>query len=145
MPHYNPARRMHGLGRAVLVAAVLSISCIADAPAQSRWVVVNGQRLSDAQVADLARRNCSDIPNGGYWLNTHSGAWGYSGKSQVQGALGDSCNRGIGPNYPRNRDGTIGPFATRNRAQQVVNEYGRHGINAIWFHNGDGFYVRVSR
>lgn len=136
---------MDGLGRATIVAAVLSILCIANALAQSRWVVVDGQRLDDAQIAHLARRNCSDIPNGAYWLNTHTGAWGYAGNPQVQGVLGDGCNRGVGPSYPRNRDGTIGPFATRNRAQQVVDEHRRHGINAIWFHNGDGFYVRASR
>ncbi|MGZ5224939.1 MAG: hypothetical protein ACXWCS_12285, partial [Burkholderiales bacterium] len=48
------------------------------ASAQTRSVIVNGQRVSDAQVAYLEHRACTAIPNGRYWLNLQTGAWGYA-------------------------------------------------------------------
>ncbi|MBK7531934.1 hypothetical protein [Piscinibacter sp.] len=107
----------------------------ATAGGQTRFVVVNGQRLSDAQVAQFARLNCSVVPDGRYWLNPASGAWGYAGGPQ-QGRVGDGC---------RNRDGTEGPFATLRRAEEVANGYRGRGQHAVAFHNGDGYYVRVAR
>ncbi|MGZ5095438.1 MAG: hypothetical protein ACXWCY_25180 [Burkholderiales bacterium] len=63
------------------------------ASAQTRSVIVNGQRVSDAQVAYLEHRACTAIPNGRYWLNLQTGAWGYAGHARVQGVLGDACFR----------------------------------------------------
>lgn len=60
---------------------------------QTRFVIVNGQRLSDAQVAQLDRVQCTRIPNGRYWLNTNTGAWGYAGNPMRQGWLGDLCRQ----------------------------------------------------
>ena len=81
----------------VIAAAV----CIApSATAQSRWVFVNGQRLGDAHVAVLERQHCAAIPNGSYWLNVHTGAWGYAGNPRIQGVLGDPC-RVTGSASPR--------------------------------------------
>ena len=54
-----------------------------DASAQSRFVFVNGVRMSDGQVAALAQRQCADIPNGSYWLNMQTGAWGYADRKSV--------------------------------------------------------------
>ena len=67
----------------------------ADAPAsaQTRRVLVNGQRMSDVQVAQLERRACTGIPDGNYWLNLQTGAWGYAGNPRMQGVLGDACAR----------------------------------------------------
>ena len=61
--------------------------------AQPRFVVVNGQRLSDGQIAQLEQRACTGIPNGQYWLNMQNGAWGYAGSARVQGVLGDQCTQ----------------------------------------------------
>jgi hypothetical protein len=61
------------------------------ASAQTRWVIVNGQRVSDAQVAYLEQRACARIPNGQYWLNLQTGAWGYARNPRVQGVLGQAC------------------------------------------------------
>lgn len=124
----------------LLVCAALLFSAAADA--QSRWVFVNGVRQSDAQVAQLARLQCSDIPDGAYWLNTRTGAWGYAGNPQVQGHLGDLCRTGPGG---ANLDGTHGPFATMGRANQEANAWRARGFSANAFHNGDGYYVRVWR
>jgi hypothetical protein len=124
----------------IVAAAALVIS--AAAAAQSRWVFVNGVRQTDAQVAQLARLQCAEIPDGAYWLNTRTGAWGYAGNPQVQGHLGDLCRSGAGGT---NRDGTYGPFATMGRANQEANALRARGFNANAFHNGDGYYVRVWR
>ena|SRR5256885_6107808 len=59
--------------------------------AQTRFVVVNNQRLTDVQIAHLDRVQCARIPNGYYWLNTMTGAWGYAGIPIVQGYLGAAC------------------------------------------------------
>lgn len=115
------------------------------ASAQSHWVFVNGQRQTDAQVAQLARIQCRDIPDGAYWLNPRTGAWGYAGNPTVQGVLGDGCNRGDGPSGGINQDGTYGPFVTMRRAQEEADQYRRRGMKAVAFHNGDGYYVRVAR
>lgn len=72
------------------------------AAAQTRYVIVNGQRLNDAQVAFLDRVQCARIPNGKYWLNTITGAWGYAGNPFTQGYLGALCNGG-GGSHQRHR------------------------------------------
>ena len=64
------------------------------AGAQTRFVVVNGQRLTDDEIAYFDRIQCARIPNGRYWLNTTTGAWGYQGIPAVQGYLGAACNGG---------------------------------------------------
>ena len=63
------------------------------ASAQTRAVIINGQRVSDAQIANLERRACTPIPNGRYWLDPQTGRWGYAGNPQVQGVLGDACRQ----------------------------------------------------
>ena len=126
------------------MASALAIAALGTAQAQSRWVFVNGQRMSDAQVLELARLQCSEIPDGNYWLNTRNGAWGYMGNPTVQGILGDGC-RGGGDGGGINQDGTRGPFATLRRAEEVAAQFRSQGLRAVAFHNGDGYYVRVSR
>src|SRR5262245_56357792 len=139
---------VHRSNRYLLVlpaAALIALIALAGAAqAQSRWVFVNGQRMSDAQVRELARIQCAEIPDGNYWLNAANGAWGYVGNPTVQGVLGDNC-RGGGAGGGVNQDGTRGPFATMRRAEEVANEFRARGLRAVAFHNGDGYYVRVSR
>lgn len=114
-----------------------------NALAQSHRVFVNGQRMSDAQVAALAQRQCVAIPDGAYWLDLRSGAWGYAGNPRAQGVLGEHC---AGSNQQgSNRDGTHGPFVTMRRAEEFAAGQRQRGSRAVSFHNGDGYYVRVSR
>ena len=138
------AARTRGRCSTWLCAAALLSALCAEATAQSRWVVVNGQRLSDAQIAALARMNCRDIPNGAYWLNTQTGAWGYAGNATVQGVFGEAC---AGPQSAggTNADGTRGPFVTMRRAEEEAAKYRAQGYRTVAFHNGDGYYIRVSR
>ena len=123
----------------VLSLAVMSVFS-SGATAQSRQVFVNGQYMSDAQVAALSRRACTYIPDGAYWLNTQTGAWGYVGSWQVQGTFGDACRTGGGGGT-----GRYGPYATMRRAEEVANQYRAQGFRAVAFHNGDGYYVNVKR
>jgi hypothetical protein len=141
--HLTPPIPRRPLLRALWSGVILS-TLLASAHAQTRWVFVNGQRLSDAQVQQLGRANCSAVADGSYWLNPQNGAWGYAGNPVVQGVVGDGCRAG-GPGGGVNQDGTRGPFATMRRAEEVANQYRSQGLRAVAFHNGDGYYVRVSR
>lgn len=125
--------------RTTLAVALASAGAAA---AQSRIVIINGQLLADARLAQLERMHCARIPDGSYWLNTQTGAWGFAGNPQVQGRLGDPCRAAA---TAPNRDGTHGPYATLRRAEEVANGYRVQGLRAVAFHNGDGYYVRVSR
>src|SRR5690349_2693540 len=77
--------------RCVMLLCALT-ACFA-VHAQSRMVVVNGQRLNDMQVASLEQRACTAIPNGSYWLDLRTGAWGYAGDPRVRGVFGEYCGR----------------------------------------------------
>jgi hypothetical protein len=70
---------------------ITALAACATAYAQTRMIVVNGQRLTDAQVASLEQRACTRIPNGQYWLDFQSGAWGYANNPRVQGVFGEVC------------------------------------------------------
>lgn len=129
---------------APLIALVLCLTGAA-ASAQSRWIFVNGQRMSDAQADELDRLQCVAIPNGAYWLNPRTGAWGYAGNPRVQGMLGERCAQGAGPTDGINLDGTQGPFVSMRRAEEEADRYRVRGLRAVAFHNGNGYYIRVSR
>ncbi len=134
-----PLTDRNACGAWALAVTMLS----AEAQAQSRWVVVNGQRLSDADIAALENLNCRAIPNGHYWLNERNGAWGYAGNPTVQGVLGDACSATGGTGGQVAGDGTYGPYATMRRANEVANDFRRRGRDAVAFHNSNGYYVRV--
>lgn len=58
-----------------------------------RYIVVNGQRMSQDQIAYLEQLRCGPIPNGHYWLDVRSGIWGYTGNPRPQGHITDNCYR----------------------------------------------------
>jgi len=123
--------------------AALALAAAAAAHGQTRWVVVNGERLSDAQAAHYDRLQCATAPDGHYWLNRRTGVWGYAGNPQPQGRLGDGCAQSAPGGV--NADGTLGPFVTMRRAEQEAAMYRARGLQAVAFHNGIGYFVRVSR
>jgi hypothetical protein len=143
MTSRRPLFRNRRLASLLLVLGSAFSLLPADAAAQTRNVWVNGQRMTDAQVLDLSRRACTSIPDGAYWLNTQTGAWGYWGNPQVQGTFGDACRQPAAAN----NGGAFraGPFATMNRANQEAANYRAQGYPAVAFHNGDGYYVDVRR
>ena len=86
----------------VLALALAATTAIGtpSAQAQSRWVFVNGQRMSDAQVLQLSQLQCSFIPNGRYWVDWRSGAWGLTGHPARLGLLGEACHVDRGQRGP---------------------------------------------
>jgi hypothetical protein len=123
---------------ATATIATLLLAAAVRADAQTRWVVVNGQRLSDAQVAHFDRLQCNAIPNGHYWLDERSGVWGYAGSPQPQGRVGDGC-------LPLNGLGRLGPYATQRRAHEAAADLRARGVGAVVLHDGDGWYVQPQR
>jgi hypothetical protein len=67
-------------------ATVLFLSSQA-ATAIDRFVVVNGQLLDAYWLAQLDEAAGERVPDGRYWLNLETGAWGYEGGS-LQGYIG---------------------------------------------------------
>jgi hypothetical protein len=59
--------------------------------AQSRRIFVNGARMNDVQVMQLSRIQCSFIPDGHYWVDWRTGAWGLAGHPKRLGWLGEAC------------------------------------------------------
>jgi len=75
--------RIHRL----LLPTLVSIFLFNTAHAFGRYVIVNGQMMGPAEIAYLT--SCADgeyIPDGRYWLDYNTGAWGYEGGYQ-QGVL----------------------------------------------------------
>jgi hypothetical protein len=89
--HYgdNSMKMQHFILGAGLVLA-LSVVGVAHA---ERYIVVNGQRMSQSQIAYLEQLRCGPIPNGHYWLDVRSGIWGYAGNPRPQGHITDNCYR----------------------------------------------------
>ena len=55
----------------------------------SRQIYVNGERLDALGIAIVDQLNCGErVPNGLYWLNIHTGAWGFEG-GPMQGVVGN--------------------------------------------------------
>jgi hypothetical protein len=77
--------------RFVVALLLVAGTFAGSAQAQTRFVVLNGQRLTDQQIEFFDRVQCARIPNGKYWLNTMTGAWGYEGLPIIQGYLGAAC------------------------------------------------------
>jgi hypothetical protein len=75
---------------ALIVGFVLALSLASIAYAE-RWVMVNGVRMTIAQIQQLEQLHCGPIPNGNYWLNVQSGIWGYAGDPRPQGHISDNC------------------------------------------------------
>lgn len=74
-----------------VVAAAVAMAFPASAQSLSRLVIVNGKVMNSAELSILDTANCgTSVPNGMYWLNVNTGAWGYQGGPQ-QGVIGSQC------------------------------------------------------
>jgi hypothetical protein len=61
------------LGMTALLGASLS-----EAGQDSRQIYINGERLDARGIALVDQLSCgARVPNGRYWLNMTTGAWGY--------------------------------------------------------------------
>ena len=126
---------------AVAVLTLVLTLCATGANAQSSNVFVNGLHLTDREAQVLAQQACTSIPDGAYWLNVQTGAWGYVGKPRAQGRLGDQCQQQAGEGGGVARKG---PFVSWDRANIQARAYRAQGLRAgNPFHNGDGYYIDV--
>ena len=84
---------MRGVGlRILLLLALVWVTGISEGWAQARHVVVNGQRLAPGELAQLDRASCLRVPNGRYWIDWRSGAWGYE-RGPQRGWVGENCRQ----------------------------------------------------
>lgn len=77
----------------IVTSVLLGVGLISAAGAAQaqRRVFVNGHLMNPQQLVILDRMQCTFIPNGSYWLDTATGAWGYAGSPRRQGFVGDLC------------------------------------------------------
>ena len=75
-----------------LAAAVFGLSLSYGSTALARTVIVNGVLMGPADIAVLQWIHGDYIPDGSYWLDFNTGAWGYQGGGQ-EGVIGEN-------NYP---------------------------------------------
>lgn len=75
--------------KAVIITLLGALFASANSEAGQRVIHVNGASMNAAQMRYLDQLNCGNtVPNGRYWLNLQSGAWGYEGGPQ-QGFVTD--------------------------------------------------------
>jgi hypothetical protein len=74
-----------------LAWVAIALSSLSAPAFAERFVVLNGQRLSEPQIERLETLRCLPIPNGRYWLDWQTGVWGYEGDGRPQGRLDDPC------------------------------------------------------
>lgn len=75
----------------LIVCAAITLSSIAAPALAERFVVVNGQRLTEPQIEQLERVRCLPVPNGRYWIDMQTGVWRYERNPQPQGRVDDPC------------------------------------------------------
>ena len=63
--------------------------------------------------------------------------------SPASATEGDAVERGAESLQLAQACGTLGPYATIRRANEVAYEAGSLGYSTQVFHNGDGYYVRA--
>lgn len=90
--------------RARKISVMVCLLAMASFPlisvAQDRHIHVNGAHLTLAQIMQLDYAAGSLVPNGYYWLNYQTGAWGYEGNATIQGYLGQAYAYGNNPTGP---------------------------------------------
>ena len=80
----------------VVAASVVALCVAGPSFAQMRYVVVNGQFLHPARVAQIEALFCSPIANGRYWYDANTGIWGYEGNPFPQGQFVNRCGQSTG-------------------------------------------------
>ena len=55
-----------------------------------RYVIINGQQMTAAQIRYLDRVSCTRVPDGAYWLDFQTDLWGYAG-GRAEGYVGALC------------------------------------------------------
>ena len=98
-----------------LIAAFILVLLLALGGGGGRQIVVNGQRLGAQEIAYFDAAAGARVPNGAYWFDPSSGAFGRVGDLSPLGAL----NRGAAPQAPIAQQAPYGqnPYAQSPYAQ----------------------------
>jgi hypothetical protein len=91
------------LTRGALALALWLVTAASTPALAQRFVVVNGEPMSMAQIAYMERLNCGPIADGAYWFNEANGAWGYVGNPYPEGILGSNCHQTRRPSLSERR------------------------------------------
>ncbi len=113
---------MHMVNRPTLGRLALTLAIIAflvglaalDGNAQERLVIVNGQALSEKQLALLDELAGGPVPSGRYWIDPDTATWGFAGDPTPRGHIGkdqaDHTRAGTGPAQDEVYIGTFSPY-----------------------------------
>ena len=77
-----------------LFLSVFTCAALVSVAPASAQVIINGVRLNQAEIVQLARYTCGPVFPGNYWINMANGYWGYMGSTRVMGHVKDRCPRG---------------------------------------------------
>jgi hypothetical protein len=98
-------RRMRGSVLGPLLGALLVLAHGA-AFAQGRFVIVNGQLLGEAELAELDALNCGEpVPDGIYWLDLQRGLWGIVGEDGAHPLPDCGVSAGQDPGQSEDEEG----------------------------------------
>ena len=77
-----------------------------------RDITINGYRLSEQELAYLDAVAGAQVPNGNYWLDPQSMAWGVVGNPQPMGVVGGGTqpSQGQSPHWADVGQNYRGPF-----------------------------------
>ena len=147
-PHSDPDRTMNTPyverfpGRPAVAVIPLVLTLWATAPRAIAQCLRQRGGMTDREAQVLAQQACTSIPDGAYWLNVQTGAWGYVGNPRAQGSLGDKCQQRTGDG-----GGVVrrGPFVsgTRQHPRPCLPSARPAGGQSV--SNGDGYYIDVQQ
>jgi hypothetical protein len=81
----SPRQKLIGAGAIAAVVLLLALS----APfGQERIITINGYRLGEQEIAYLDAIAGGRVPDGHYWLDPQTMAWGIVGNPQPMGVIG---------------------------------------------------------
>jgi hypothetical protein len=99
----------------ILTIALLSSS-------GGRAITINGYRLNGQETAYLDAIAGAEVPNGDYWLDPQTMAWGIVGNPQAMGVIGGGGGQGQSPHWAdvgKNYRGPFGDYMSDGKCSAV--------------------------
>ena len=98
---------------AAMIVFLIGLAASDAGAQQKRIVIVNGQLLTQLQLAMLDKLAGGKVSNGSYWIDPKKGTWGYSGNPRPRGHFVSASDKTKVPD--QTVDLYIGPFGTYKR------------------------------
>jgi hypothetical protein len=102
----SPRQKLIG---GALVAAVVLLFVLSLGSAE-RVITINGYRLGEREIAQLDALAGGPVPDGHYWLDPRTMAWGVVGNPQPMGVVGMGGQGGGAPQWGEVGQNYRGPF-----------------------------------